>query len=198
MPLSPPTLKKRILVIILAMTVMVGGLFAYRREHPSAYPDPVPPWLDSSPRSPASRRRDSNATSPSRSKCSGRQYPHVQAIRTISCSGLSGREGAVHIRRTIRGLAILINRLSKRRRYPNGVQAPPCRRQPIGELFRYRSSGPPGYTALILKTIQDWCPADAAQARSPGVIDRPHGWGGKTKDLRTSPSTSTDARYGPT
>ena len=36
-------LKQRILVIILAATLMVGGLFAYRMLNIEAYPDPVPP-----------------------------------------------------------------------------------------------------------------------------------------------------------
>ena len=39
-------LKQRILVIILAATLMVGGLFAYKTLNIEAYPDPVPPLVD--------------------------------------------------------------------------------------------------------------------------------------------------------
>jgi len=39
-------LKQRILVIILGLTLMVGGLFAYKELNIEAYPDPVPPLVD--------------------------------------------------------------------------------------------------------------------------------------------------------
>ncbi len=50
---------------------------------------------------------------------------------------------------------------------------------PIGEIYRYRLVGPPNYSVLDLKTLQDW----VLQRRFkvvPGVIDVT-GWGGKTK-----------------
>ncbi|MBV8394591.1 MAG: efflux RND transporter permease subunit, partial [Alphaproteobacteria bacterium] len=49
----------------------------------------------------------------------------------------------------------------------------------IGEIFRYRVVGPPGYTVTDLKTIQDWILQRRFKA-VPGVIDVT-GWGGKTK-----------------
>jgi len=50
---------------------------------------------------------------------------------------------------------------------------------PIGEIYRYRLVGPPNYSVLDLKTLQDW----VLQRRFrtvPGVIDVT-GWGGRTK-----------------
>ncbi len=50
---------------------------------------------------------------------------------------------------------------------------------PIGEIFRYRLKGPPNYSVLDLKTLQDWVLQRRFRA-VPGVIDVT-GWGGKTK-----------------
>jgi len=50
---------------------------------------------------------------------------------------------------------------------------------PIGEIYRYRLVGPPGYSVLDLKTLQDWVLQRRFRA-VPGVIDVT-GWGGKTK-----------------
>jgi heavy metal efflux system protein len=62
---------------------------------------------------------------------------------------------------------------------PNGVQPTLSPTSPIGEIFRYRIVGPPGYTVLDLKTLQDWVLQRRFKA-IPGVIDVT-GWGGKTK-----------------
>ena len=49
----------------------------------------------------------------------------------------------------------------------------------IGEIYRYRLKGPPNYSVLDLKTLQDWVLQRRFRA-VPGVIDVT-GWGGKTK-----------------
>src|SRR6266853_346109 len=49
----------------------------------------------------------------------------------------------------------------------------------IGEIYRYRLAGPPNYSVLDLKTLQDWVLQRRFRA-VPGVIDVT-GWGGKTK-----------------
>src|SRR5258708_31778209 len=49
----------------------------------------------------------------------------------------------------------------------------------IGEIYRYRLVGPPNYSVLELKTLQDWVLQRRFRA-VPGVIDVT-GWGGKTK-----------------
>jgi cobalt-zinc-cadmium resistance protein CzcA len=62
---------------------------------------------------------------------------------------------------------------------PNNVQPQISPVSPIGEIYRYRLVGPPGYSVLDLKTLQDW--VLQRRFRSvPGVIDV-IGWGGKTK-----------------
>jgi cobalt-zinc-cadmium resistance protein CzcA len=50
---------------------------------------------------------------------------------------------------------------------------------PVGEIYRYRVVGPPGYSLTDLKTIEDWILERRFKA-VPGVIDVT-GWGGKSK-----------------
>ena len=42
-------LRQRILVVILAVLLIGGGLFAYKRLNIEAYPDPVPPLVERHP-----------------------------------------------------------------------------------------------------------------------------------------------------
>src|SRR5438477_613349 len=62
---------------------------------------------------------------------------------------------------------------------PNAAQPMLSPTSPIGEIFRYRVVGPPGYTVTDLKTIQDWILLRRFKA-VPGVIDVTS-WGGKSK-----------------
>jgi cobalt-zinc-cadmium resistance protein CzcA len=73
----------------------------------------------------------------------------------------------------------VINRLSQLPPLPNGAQPQISPESPIGEIYRYRVVGPPGYSVLDLKTIEDWMLERRFKA-VPGVIDVT-GWGGKTK-----------------
>jgi hypothetical protein len=43
-------------------------------------------------------------------------------------------------------------------------------KSPIGEVYRYRVVGPPGYSVMDLKTLQDWVLERCSKA-VPGVID---------------------------
>jgi len=60
---------------------------------------------------------------------------------------------------------------------------------PIGENYRYKLVGPPAYSVLDLKTLQDWVLQRRFRA-VPGVIDVT-GWGGKIKTFRACRSIST-------
>src|SRR5215471_12052702 len=173
-------LKQRILVIILALTLMVGGLFAYRQLNIEAYPDPVPPLVDIITQNPgqSSEEIERYITIPIEVQMAG--IPHVQAIRTISLFGLSDVKVQFTYDVTYQQASqYVINRLSQLPPLPNGVQPTLSPTSPIGEIFRYRVVGPPGYSALDLKTIQDWILQRRFKA-VPGVIDVT-GWGGKTK-----------------
>ena len=73
----------------------------------------------------------------------------------------------------------VINRLAQLPPLPNGAQPQISPESPIGEIYRYRVVGPPGYSVTDLKTIEDWILERRFKA-VPGVIDVT-GWGGKTK-----------------
>src|SRR5260370_25388748 len=73
----------------------------------------------------------------------------------------------------------VLNRLSQLPPLLNGAQPQISPVSPIGEIFRYQLVGPPGYSVLDLKTLQDWVLQRRFRA-VPGVVDVT-GWGGKTK-----------------
>jgi cobalt-zinc-cadmium resistance protein CzcA len=173
-------LKQRILVIILGVTMMIGGVFAYRTLNIEAYPDPVPPLVDIITQNPgqSSEEIERYITIPIEIQMAG--IPYVQAVRTISLFGLSD----VKIQFTYdlnyqQASQYVINRLSQIGNLPNNVQPSLSPTSPIGEIFRYRVVGPPGYSVTDLKTIEDWILERRFKA-IPGVIDVT-GWGGKTK-----------------
>src|SRR5471030_517272 len=173
-------LKQRILVIILASVLMVGGLFAYKTLNIEAYPDPVPPLVDIITQNPgqSSEEIERYITVPIEIQMAG--LPYVQAIRTISLFGLSDVKVQFTYDVTYQQASqFVINRLSQLGNLPNGAQPVLSPTSPIGEIFRYRVVGPPGYTVTDLKTIQDWVLQRRFKA-IPGVIDVT-GWGGKTK-----------------
>ena len=173
-------LKQRILVIILAGVLMIGGLFAYRTLNIEAYPDPVPPLVDIITQNPgqSSEEIERYITIPIEIQMAG--LPYVQAVRTISLFGLSDVKVQFTYDLTYQQASqYVINRLSQLAPLPNGVQPQISPTSPIGEIFRYRVVGPPGYTVTDLKTIEDWVLERRFKA-VPGVIDVT-GWGGKTK-----------------
>ncbi|CAN5522274.1 CusA/CzcA family heavy metal efflux RND transporter [soil metagenome] len=173
-------LLQRILVIILATTMMIGGLFAYRTLNIEAYPDPVPPLVDIITQNPgqSSEEIERYITVPIEIQMAG--LPYVQAVRTISLFGLSDVKVQFTYDVTYeRAAQLVLNRLAQLPALPNGAQPVLSPTSPIGEIFRYRVAGPPGYSVTDLKTIEDWVLQRRFKA-IPGVVDVT-GWGGKTK-----------------
>src|SRR5580692_8326999 len=173
-------LKQRVLVIILAVVMMIGGLFAYKVLNIEAYPDPVPPLVDIITQNPgqSSEEIERYITIPIEIQMAG--IPHVQAVRTISLFGLSDVKVQFTYDVTYEQASqYVINRLSQLPAMPNGAQPSLSPTSPIGEIFRYRVVGPPGFSVTDLKTIEDWILERRFKA-IPGVIDVT-GWGGKTK-----------------
>jgi heavy metal efflux system protein len=173
-------LKQRVLVLILAAVMMIGGLFAYQTLNIEAYPDPVPPLVDIITQNPGQSAEEIERyiTIPIEIQMAG--LPYVQAIRTISLFGLSDVKVQFTYDVSYAAAAQQVtNRLTQLQTLPNGAQPTLSPTSPIGEVYRYRVVGPPGYTVTDLKTIQDWILQRRLKA-VPGVIDVT-GWGGKTK-----------------
>jgi cobalt-zinc-cadmium resistance protein CzcA len=173
-------LRQRILVVILSVALTIGGFFAYKRLNIEAYPDPVPPLVDVVTQNPgqSSEEIERYITIPIEVQMAG--LPYIQAIRTISLVGLSDVKVQFTYDISYREAAQMVtNRLSQLGPLPNGAQPIISPTSPIGEIFRYRVVGPPGYTVTDLKTIQDWILLRRLKA-VPGVIDVTT-WGGKSK-----------------
>ena len=173
-------LKQRVLMVVLLVLVLAAGVIGFRQLNIEAYPDPVPPLVEIVTQSTGQSAEEIERyiTIPIEIQLAG--IPHVTAIRTISLFGLSD----IKVQFTYDfsyddAEQRVINRLSQLSPLPNGAAPQLSPESPIGEIYRYRVVGPPGYSVLDLKTLQDW----VLQRRFksvPGVIDVT-GWGGKTK-----------------
>jgi hypothetical protein len=62
------------------------------------------------------------------------------------------------------------HRLSQLSPLPNGAAPQISPESPIGDVYRYRVVGPPGYSVMDLKTLQDWALERRFKA-VPGVTD---------------------------
>src|SRR4051812_37938884 len=173
-------LRQRVLVVILSLALIAGGLFAYKKLNIEAYPDPVPPLVDIVTQNPgqSSEEIERYMTIPIEVQMAG--LPYVSSVRSISLPGLSDVKVQFTYDITYREAAQLVtNRLNQLPPLPNGAQPFLSPTSPIGEIFRYRVVGPPGYSVTDLKTIQDWILERRFKA-VPGVIDVTT-WGGKSK-----------------
>ncbi|HEY8874166.1 MAG TPA: CusA/CzcA family heavy metal efflux RND transporter [Stellaceae bacterium] len=173
-------LRQRRLMVVLLLLVFAIGIASFIRLNIEAYPDPVPPLVDIVTQNPGQSAEEIERyiTIPLEIELSG--IPHVTAIRTISLFGLS--DVAVQFTYDFtyeEAEQRVINRLSRLDSLPNGVTPAISSDSPIGEIYRYRIVGPPGYSLTDLKTIEDWIVERRLRA-VPGIIDVT-GWGGKTK-----------------
>jgi cobalt-zinc-cadmium resistance protein CzcA len=105
---------------------------------------------------------------------------NLKVIRTISLYGLSDVKLQFSFDYTYdQALQQVLNRLSQLAPLLNNVQPQISPLSPIGEIYRYRLVGPPNYSVLDLKTLQDWVLVRRFKV-VPGVIDVTS-WGGRTK-----------------
>ncbi len=171
---------RRYLMVGLLALVMIGGLIAFKQLNIEAYPDPTPPMVDVVTQSPglSAEEIERYITIPLETQVSG--IKNLQTIRTISLYGLSDVKLQFSFDYTYdEALQQVLNRLSQLAPLPGNVQPQISPLSAIGEIYRYRLKGPPNYSVLDLKTLQDWVLERRFRA-VPGVIDVT-GWGGKTK-----------------
>src|SRR6201995_3686583 len=172
--------QRRFLMVGLFAAVVLGGLIAFRALNIEAYPDPTPPMVDVVTQSPglSAEEIERYITIPLEAQVAG--LKNLNVIRTISLYGLSDVKLQFSFDFTYeQALQQVLNRLAQMAPLPNGALPQISPLSPIGEIYRYRLVGPPNYSVLDLKTLQDW----VLQRRFrtvPGVIDVT-GWGGKTK-----------------
>ncbi|QJU59091.1 efflux RND transporter permease subunit [Sphingomonas sp. AP4-R1] len=173
-------LRQRVLVVLLLAAMLAAGGFAFANLNIEAYPDPVPPSVEIVTQNSgiSAEEIERNITIPIEVAMAG--IPHVKTIRTISLFGLSDVKVQFTYDYTFeQAQQQVINRLGQVDGLPDGVSPGISPVSPIGEIYRYRVVGPPGYSVMDLKTIQDWVVERRIKA-VPGVIDVT-GWGGKTR-----------------
>jgi heavy metal efflux system protein len=172
--------NRRYLMVGLFAIVMIGGLIAFKQLNIEAYPDPTPPMVDVVTQSPglSAEEIERYITIPIETQVSG--IKNLNTIRTVSLYGLSDVKLQFSFDYTYdEALQQVLNRLSQLAPLPGNVQPGISPTSAIGEIYRYRLAGPPNYSVLDLKTLQDWVLERRFRA-VPGVIDVT-GWGGKTK-----------------
>ena len=173
-------LRQRALMVLLLVFLFGLGLVSFANLNIEAYPDPVPPLVDivTQNRGQSAEEIERYITIPIEIGMTG--IPHVTAVRTISLFGLSDVKVQFTYDFTYdEAQQWVINRLSQLAPLPNGATPEISPDSPVGEIYRYRVTGPPGYSVTDLKTVEDWILERRFKA-VPGVIDVT-GWGGKTK-----------------
>ncbi|HEY3679872.1 MAG TPA: efflux RND transporter permease subunit, partial [Bradyrhizobium sp.] len=172
--------ERRYLMVGLLLAVLIGGAIAFRQLNIEAYPDPTPPMVDVVTQSPglSAEEIERYITIPIETQVAG--IKNLNTIRTVSLYGLSDVKLQFSFDYTYdEALQQVLNRLSQLAPLPGNVQPGISPTSAIGEIYRYRLKGPPNYSVLDLKTLQDWVLQRRFRA-VPGVIDVT-GWGGKTK-----------------
>jgi heavy metal efflux system protein len=190
-------LKQRLLMVALFLLVIVAGVVCFMRLNIEAYPDPVPPLVEviTQANGQAAEEIERYYTIPLEIQMEG--IPNVTAIRSISLFGLSDVRISFNYNFTYdQAEQWVINRLSQLSPLPNGASPQISPESPIGEIYRYRIVGPPGYSVTDLKTIQDWILERRFKA-VPGVIDV-SGWAGKTKTYDVTVDLDKLMEYGVT
>ncbi|MBN8980992.1 MAG: efflux RND transporter permease subunit [Rhizobiales bacterium] len=186
---------RRYLMVILFAVTIIGGVIAFAQLNIEAYPDPTPPMVDIVTQSPglSAEEIERYITIPIETQVAG--IKNVRTIRTISLYGLSDVKLQFSFDYTYdEALQQVLNRLSQLSPLPGNVQPQISPLSPIGEIFRYRLVGPPNYSVMDLKTLQDW--VLQRRFRSvPGVIDVT-GWGGKTKTYELQVDFNKLVAYG--
>jgi cobalt-zinc-cadmium resistance protein CzcA len=189
------SLKQRVPMVMLFVMVLFGGVIAFRELNIEAYPDPTPPMVDVITQSPGQSAEEIERYITIPIEVNVATAPHLTAMRTISLFGLSDVKLQFSFDFTYeQALQQVLNRLAQMPALPNGAQPQISPVSPIGEIYRYRLVGPPGYSVLDLKTLQDWVLQRRFRA-VPGVIDVT-GWGGKTKTFELEVDFNKLIAYG--
>jgi cobalt-zinc-cadmium resistance protein CzcA len=188
-------IKQRILVVIFLVSVLGAGFVSFLNLNIEAYPDPVPPLIEviAQASGQSAEEIERYYTIPIEVAMEG--IPNVKVIQSVSLFGLSDvlvnftfgysyREAKQEV----------INRLGEIGTLPGNIQPQLSPNSPVGEIYRYRVVGPPGYSLVNLKTLEDWVLQRRFKA-VPGVIDVT-GWGGRTKSYDVNIDQDKLVAYG--
>ena len=141
-------LKQRVLMVALMLFVFGVGFISFIKLNIEAYPDPVPPRVEVITQNPGASAEEIERyiTIPIEIQMTGIP-PRSTRIRTISLFGLSDVRVAVHLRLYLRRGPAMGHQSAEpsaaAAQWRDTIRSP--RTSPIGEIYRYRIVGPPGY-----------------------------------------------------
>src|SRR6266404_5921216 len=151
------SLKHRVLMVVVFVMTMAGGIFAFRQLNIEAYPDPTPPMVDVITQSEglSAEEIERYITIPIEAATSN--LKNLNTLRSVSLYGLSDVKLQFTFDYTYEeALQQVLNRLAQLPPLLGNVQPTISPLSAIGEINRYRLAGPPNYSVLDLKTLQDW------------------------------------------
>ncbi|HEY1435130.1 MAG TPA: efflux RND transporter permease subunit, partial [Thermoanaerobaculia bacterium] len=175
------SLRLPVLVIAGAIVLAAAGVWAYETLDIEAYPDPVPPRIETlvQPAGWAAEEVERYATVPLEVALNG--MPGLDHLRSISVFGLSDIKCYFKWGTDYReDRQEVLNRLVTAQ-LPNNLQASLSPENAIGEIYRYIVTGP-GYSPQEKKTAQDWI-LERQFKQVDGVLDV-SGFGGLVKQYQ--------------
>src|SRR5579875_1629732 len=185
--------KQRAFMVLLLLVTFVAGLLAFAKLDIEAYPDPIPPLVEVTTQSNGQSAAEVERYITIEMQLSG--MPYVTRIDSTSLFGLSDIEVHFTYHYTYHEAEQrVIDRLSQLGPLPNGATPQISPESAIGEIYRYRIVGPPGYSVTDLKTIQDWIVKPRLLA-IPGILGV-GGWAGKTRTYAVTVDENKLLAYG--
>ncbi len=188
------SLQMRLLVILLAIAVAIGGYYSYSNLTIEAFPDPTDTQVQVITIFPgqASEEVERRVSIPLERALNG--VPGLFRLRSISMFGLS------MVTLTFQdGVEPLVARQQIVERIPSANLPPGISPDlgplatPIGEVYRYTLTGP-GADPMTLRTLQDWVVRPAI-LRVPGVADVVS-YGGLQQEIHVEPNNTKMAALG--
>ena len=173
-------IKQRTLVVVFLACILGAGIVSFLRLDVEDYPDPVPPLIEviAQATGRGAEEIEDNFTTSIEVAMEG--IPNVDVVRSISLFGLSDVLVKFNFAYSYReAKQEVINRLGQIGDLPGGIQPQLSPNSPLGEIYRYRLVGPPGYSLTNLKTLQDW--VMQRRFRSLQNVLALTGWGGRSK-----------------
>jgi len=173
-------LTRRTVVVTVLLVFLGAGLIAFSNLNIEAYPNPAPPILEIIAQNPGQSAEEIERYITIPIEVAIASTPGLDTVRSTSLYGLSfirvqfsyDTEYYFALQQTLNRLGTLT--------LPNNVQALISPASLTGEIYRYQLVGPPGMSALELRTLQDWVVVRRLKT-VPGVIDVVS-WGGPTKE----------------
>jgi heavy metal efflux system protein len=171
-------LRYRPLMVVLLVAWIAGGMYMFLRLDIEAYPDPSPPLVEVITQNPSwsAEEMERQVTVPIETVLFG--IPHLEYVRSTAIFGLSDVKLYFdYDSEYFWDRQEVLNRLQLVS-LPGNLSPQLSPESPVGEIYRYRLSGPE-YSLNELKATQDWFVTREIKQVS-GIVDVA-GFGGSTR-----------------